>query len=61
MRQSASTSMVGSTFTLMCCREEVMLLESLMPGIGGGLLHSLVHGATPHRPFFHRLSALVAC
>lgn len=41
-------------------REEVMLLESVLPMLGCGLFHSLSRGATPHHPFFHRISALVA-
>jgi hypothetical protein len=41
-------------------REEIMLLESVLPALGGGLLHSLSRAATPHHPFFHRISALVA-
>lgn len=41
-------------------REEVTLLESLLPSLGGGLFHSMTRGATPHHPFFHRISALVA-
>lgn len=41
-------------------REEVTLLEALLPTLGGGLFHSLSRGATPHHPFFHRVSALVA-
>ena len=41
-------------------REEVTLLESVLPSLGGGLLHGLSRGSTPHHPFFHRISALVA-
>lgn len=41
-------------------REEVTLLESVLPLLGCGLFHSLSRGATPHHPFFHRISALVA-
>lgn len=41
-------------------REEVTLLEAVLPSLGGGLFHSLSRGATPHHPFFHRISALVA-
>lgn len=41
-------------------REEVTLLEATLPLLGGGLFHSLGRGATPHHPFFHRVSALVA-
>lgn len=41
-------------------REEVTLLESVLPSLGGGLFHSVSRGATPHHPFFHRISALVA-
>jgi hypothetical protein len=41
-------------------REEVTLLEAVLPSLGGGLFHSLSRGGTPYHPFFHRLSALVA-
>ena len=41
-------------------REEVLQLQSVLPGLGGGLFHSLSLGATPHHPFFHRITAVVA-
>jgi hypothetical protein len=41
-------------------REEVTLLEALLPSLGGGLFHSMTRGSTPHHPFFHRMSAVVA-
>lgn len=41
-------------------REDITLLEATLPLLGGGLFHSLGRGATPHHPFFHRVSALVA-
>jgi hypothetical protein len=41
-------------------REEITLLEAVLPSLGCGLFHSLSRGATPHHPFFHRISALVA-
>lgn len=40
-------------------REEVTLIEAVLPSLGGGLFHSLSRGATPHHPFFHRISAVV--
>lgn len=41
-------------------REEVTLLEAVLPSLGCGLFHSLSRGSTPHHPFFHRVSAIVA-
>ncbi len=40
-------------------REEVALVESMLPAIGLGLFHGITRGGTPHHPFFHRVSALV--
>lgn len=40
-------------------REEVTLLEAVLPTLGGGLFQGLARGSTPHHPFFHRISALV--
>lgn len=40
-------------------REDVILVENLLPNRAGGLLRRITRGATPRRPFFHRLSALV--
>lgn len=41
-------------------REEVTLLEAVLPTLGCGRFHSLSRGATPHHPFSHRVSAMVA-
>jgi hypothetical protein len=41
-------------------REEVTLLEAVLPSLGCGLFHEIKRGAVPHHPFFHRVSALVA-
>lgn len=41
-------------------REDVTILESVLPLLGCGLFHSLGRGATPNHPFFHRVSAVVA-
>lgn len=41
-------------------REEITILESVLPTLGCGLFHSLNRRSTPHHPFFHRVSALVA-
>ena len=41
-------------------REEVTVLESVLPALGCGLFHSLRRGSVPHHPFFHRISTLVA-
>lgn len=41
-------------------REDVTLLEALLPKLGCGLFSGVTRGSTPHRPFFHRISALVA-
>lgn len=41
-------------------REHVTLVEMVLPAIGRGLFHGLSRAATPHHPFYHRVSALVA-
>jgi hypothetical protein len=41
-------------------REDVTILESILPPLGRGLFHGFRRSATPHHPFFHRVSALVA-
>src|SRR5437764_3032533 len=41
-------------------REEVTIVEMMLPTLGLGLFHGLSRGGTPHHPFFHRVSALVA-
>ena len=40
-------------------REEVILVEAMLPTMGLGLFHSISNGETPHHPFFHRVSAIV--
>lgn len=40
-------------------REDVTLTESILPKLGAGLFHSVTRGATPYRPFLHRISAIV--
>ena len=40
-------------------REEVILVEAMLPTMGLGLFHSISRGETPHHPFFHRISAIV--
>ena len=39
--------------------EQVSLVEAILPTVGHNLFHSFRRGKTPHRPFFHRVSALV--
>ncbi|GFM27656.1 MULTISPECIES: hypothetical protein [Novosphingobium] len=39
--------------------EEVRLIQSLLPSVGVGLFDNISHGRTPHRPFYHRISAVV--
>lgn len=39
--------------------EDLTPLQTLLPTLGAGLFHSVVRGATPHRSFFHRISAVV--
>lgn len=41
-------------------REDVTVLEALLPTLGRGMFHSLSRAGTPHRPFFHRVTALVS-
>ena len=41
-------------------REEVTVLETVLPVVGGGLFQDLRLSGTPGRPFCHRLSAVVA-
>ena len=40
-------------------REEVTLLEAMLPNLSLGLFHSISHGEAPHHRFFHRISAIV--
>lgn len=39
--------------------EDLLRIEALLPTLGAGIFHDLTRGETPHRPFFHRLSAIV--
>ena len=41
-------------------REEVMLIQALLPTLEMGLFNNINLGNTPHRPFFHRITAEVA-
>ncbi|MCJ2178602.1 hypothetical protein [Novosphingobium album (ex Hu et al. 2023)] len=42
-------------------REDVNVVEALLPTLGPGLFHTFSRHSTPHRPFFHRISARVEC
>ncbi|WP_067737088.1 hypothetical protein [Novosphingobium naphthalenivorans] len=39
--------------------EDIEVLKKLLPLLGTGIFHDIEVGATPHHPFFHRISALV--
>ena len=39
--------------------EEVCGVESKRPNLGEGMFTQIAHGATPHHPFFHRISSVV--
>lgn len=39
--------------------EYVTGIEAILPKLGAGLFHDIRRGPTPHRPFLHRVSALV--
>ena len=39
--------------------EEVSQLKAILPTLGAGLFHDISVGATPHHPFFHRLTAKI--
>lgn len=39
--------------------EDLLKVEGMLPILGGGMFHDLTRGETPHRPFHHRLSAIV--
>jgi len=41
-------------------REDVSIVEMILANLGLGLFHGISRGGTPHHPFFHRVSALVA-
>lgn len=40
-------------------REQVMLVQALLPALDGGRFHTINLGKTPHHPFLHRISAVV--
>jgi len=40
-------------------RDDITLVEAMLPTLGAGLFHDVRRGSTPHHPFFHRISALV--
>ncbi|MCT2401039.1 hypothetical protein [Novosphingobium mangrovi (ex Huang et al. 2023)] len=39
--------------------EDVVGLEKMLPTLAMGMFHDIDVGATPHHPFFHRISAVV--
>jgi len=39
--------------------EDLLKVEGVLPILGGGMFHGLARGETPHRPFHHRLTAIV--
>src|SRR3546814_15542860 len=40
--------------------EDILKVEGALPILGGGMFYAISRGETPHRPFHHRLSAIVA-
>lgn len=40
-------------------REDVAVIETTLPKLGLGVFHNISRGGTPHRPFFHRVTAVV--
>lgn len=40
-------------------REDVILIEAQLPKAGQGLVRDIRRAATPRRPFWHRVSAVV--
>ncbi len=40
-------------------REDVTIIENMLPSLSLGLFHSISRGDTPHHPFYHRVSALL--
>ena len=40
-------------------REQVMVVQMILPTLQPGLFRDVSLGGTPHRPFYHRISALV--
>ena len=41
-------------------KEEVTLVQAILPTLGAGLFYGVALRGTPNRPFYHRISALVA-
>ena len=41
--------------------EDITRVEAVLPVLGRGMFHGLSRKATPHHPFYHRVSALVDC
>lgn len=39
--------------------EEISATETRLAGLCGGIFSKIHHGATPHHPFFHRITAEV--
>ena len=39
--------------------EEAHVVEARLPGLCGGVFEKIFTGASPHHPFFHRVSAKV--
>lgn len=39
--------------------EEIATTEARLAGLCGGIFSKIQHGATPHHPFFHRVTAQV--
>lgn len=39
--------------------EALLKVEGILPILGGGMFRGIARGETPHRPFYHRLSAIV--
>ncbi|MCJ2188954.1 hypothetical protein [Novosphingobium beihaiensis] len=39
--------------------EDIEVLKKILPSLGTGIFHGIEVGATPHHPFFHRISALI--
>jgi hypothetical protein len=40
-------------------REHVLVVQTILATLKPGLFHGVSLGGTPHRPFYHRISALV--
>ena len=39
--------------------EEAHAVEARLPALCGGIFHQIFSGSSPHRAFFHRVSAMV--